>query len=145
MISAVTDPLLHLRVTGALLAVIAAAHLFVPAHLRWRDELRTLSLVNRQIFEVHTAFIVLLLVLLSTLLLTMADALLEATRLSRALLGGLAIFWGLRMLAQWFYYSPAIWHGDRFRTVMHYTFSAAWIYMTATFAAALLHTMRLGR
>jgi hypothetical protein len=139
------DLLLHLRATGALLAVIAAVHLFVPTHLRWHDELPGLSLVNRQIFEVHTAFIVLLLVLLSTLLLTMGDALLEATRLSRALLLGLTIFWGLRMLAQWFYYSPAIWRGDRFRTVVHYGFSAVWIYMTATFAAALLHTMNVGR
>jgi hypothetical protein len=41
------------------------------------------------------------------------------------------------MLVQWFYYSPAVWRGNRFNTTMHCVFSAAWVYMTTTFAAAL--------
>jgi hypothetical protein len=96
-----------------------------------------LSLVNRQIFEVHTLFIVLVLALSSVLLLTSSDALVAPSRLSRALLLGLTIFWGLRMLMQWFYYSPAIWRGDRFNTAAHCVFSTVWIYLTTTFAVAL--------
>ena len=38
---------------------------------------------------------------------------------------------------QWFFYSPAIWRGHRFNTVMHGVFSVAWVYVTAVFAAAL--------
>jgi hypothetical protein len=41
------------------------------------------------------------------------------------------------MLMQWFFYSPAIWRGHRFNTVMHAVFSITWVYVTATFAAAL--------
>jgi len=63
--------------------------------------------------------------------------LLEPTRLARAVLIGLTVFWGLRLLMQFFFYSPRIWRGDRFYTVMHYVFSAAWLYVTAVFAAAL--------
>jgi hypothetical protein len=56
--------------------------------------------------------------------------------LSRAVTG-LTIFWSLRMLMRWFYYSPEVWRGNRFNTVTHYLFSGAWVYVTATFAAAL--------
>jgi hypothetical protein len=129
--------LLHLRIVGVLMAWLVGVNLFVPKICRWREELERLSLLNRQIFQVHGLFIVLTLGLFSALLLTTADALLEPTRLSRAMLTGLTIFWGLRMLMQWFFYSPEIWRGHRFNTVMHYLFSALWIYVTGVFATAL--------
>ena len=134
--------LLHLRVAGVLLTLLVLVHAFVPARLRWREELPRLSLVNRQIFEVHTIFIVLVLGMTAALLLTSGDALLEPSRLSRALLAGLTIFWALRMCMQWCYYSPAIWRGDRFNTVAHGVFSAVWVYLTATFGAALWSSVR---
>jgi len=127
----------HLRVIGVLMAALVVVNLFVPGRFRWRDEMARLSLVNRQIFQAHTIFIVLTVAMFSALLLTSADALVEPTRLSRAILAGLTLFWGLRMLMQWFFYSPAIWRGDRFNTLMHGVFSIAWVYITATFATAL--------
>ena len=135
--------LVHLRVTGVLLALLVIVHAFVPGRLRWREELSRLSLVNQQIFEVHTLFIVLVLALSSALLLTSSDALLVPSRLSRALLFGLTVFWGLRMLMQWCYYSPAVWRGNRFNTVAHCLFSGVWVYLTGTFAAALWRNLSL--
>jgi hypothetical protein len=67
----------------------------------------------------------------------LGDALLEPTRLSRAILGGLTLFWGLRLIMQWAFYSPAIWRGHRFNTVVHYVFSAMWVYITGVFGVAL--------
>lgn len=128
--------LTHLRVVGVIMALLVVVNLFVPGRLRWREELARVSLVNRQIFQVHTIFIVLILAMFAVLLLTAADALLEPTRLSRLVLGGLTIFWGLRMLTQWFYYSPVVWRGDRFNTAMHGLFSVAWVYVTAVLGAA---------
>jgi hypothetical protein len=129
--------LFHLRAVGLLMALLVVVNLLVPARLGWRDEFARLSLVNRQIVQVHSLFIVLIVALFAGLLLTAADALLEPTRLSRIVLAGLTIFWATRMLVQWFFYSPRIWRGDRFRTVMHCVFSGAWVYVTMTFAAAL--------
>jgi hypothetical protein len=129
--------LFNLRLVGVLMAGLVVLNIFVPRRFRWREELSRVSLLNRQIFEVHAIFLVLTLGLISALLLTSADALLERTRLARALLTGLTVFWGLRMLAQWFYYSPAVWRGNRFHTAMHYAFSAMWIYVTSVFGAAL--------
>jgi hypothetical protein len=128
--------LFNLRAVGVFLAALAVMNLFVPRHLRWREELARLSLVNKQIFEVHAIFIVLVLAMFAVLLLSSSEALLEPTRLSRLLLGGLTIFWGLRMLVQWFYYSPATWRGNPMRTALHYGFSVAWIYLTAVFGIA---------
>ena len=42
---------------------------------------------------------------------------------------------------QWFFYSPEVWRGNRFNTVMHYVFSATWIYVVTTFAAALWNNL----
>lgn len=129
--------LFNLRLVGVLMAGLVVLNLFVPGRFHWREELSRVSLLNRQIFEVHAIFLVLTLGLISALLLTSADALLERTRLARALLIGLTIFWGLRLVAQWFYYSPAVWRGNRFHTAMHITFSAMWIYVTSVFGTAL--------
>jgi hypothetical protein len=128
---------LHLRLVGVVMAALVVVNLFVPRRFRWREEMARLSLVNRQIFQAHSFFIILMLALFSALLLTSADALLEPTRLGRAILAGLTVFWGLRMLAQWFFYSPAIWRGHRFNAVMHGVFSVTWVYVSAVFATAL--------
>ena len=126
----------HLRVTGLLMAGLVVLNLFVPRRFGWREELARVSLVNRQIWQVHTIFLIVTLALFSALLLTSADALVEPTRLARAILLGLTLFWGLRMLMQWFYYSPALWRGHRFNTAMHVLFSLLWVYVTAVFGVA---------
>src|SRR5262245_58811182 len=129
--------LIHLRIVGLVMAALVVVNLFVPRRFHWREELARLSLLNRQIFQVHSVFLVLTLALFSALLLTSSDALLEPSRLSRAILFGLTVFWGLRMVMQWWFYSPAIWRGHRFNTVMHYVFSVTWVYLTFVFGAAL--------
>jgi hypothetical protein len=127
----------NLRAAGVIMALLAAVNLVVPVRLRWRQEMARLSLLNRQIFQAHSIFLVLTLAMMSALLLTSADALLVPGPLSRALLLGLTIFWGLRMLMQWWFYSPDTWRGNRFNTAMHVVFSATWIYLTAVFGIVL--------
>ena len=127
----------NLRPVGVVMAALVAVNLVVPIRYRWREETARLSLLNRQIFQAHAVFLVLTLALFSVLLVGYADALVEPTRLSRAVLAGLTMFWGLRMLMQWFFYSPAIWRGHRFNTVMHGIFSATWVYVTTICGLAL--------
>ena len=131
----------HLRVVGVLMAALVFVNLAVPVRFHWREEMARLSLVNRQIFQAHAVFLVLLLALIAALLLTSAASLLEPTRLSRAVLAGLTIFWGLRMVMQWAFYSPALWRGDRLHTVAHWGFSVLWVYVTTVFATALWRTL----
>lgn len=126
----------HLQAGGVLIAALVVVNLFVPSRFHWREEMARLSLVNRQIFQVHSVFLVLTLGLFSALLLTCAPALVEPTRLTRAVLAGLTIFWGLRMVMQWGFYSSELWRGHRFNTVVHCVFSVMWIYLTSVFAVA---------
>jgi hypothetical protein len=133
--------LVHLRIVGVVMACLVVVNVCVPKRFHWREEMARLSLLNRQIFQAHAVFLVLTLALISALLLTCGEALLEPTRLSRAILIGLTIFWTLRMVMQWGFYSPKIWRGHRFNTVMHYLFSAIWIYVSTVFAAALWTTL----
>ena len=133
---------LHFRLVGVLMAWLVAVNLIVPGLYRWREELSRVSLLNRQIFQAHNVFLILSLALLSVLLLGAPESLLEPTRLSRAVLSGLTIVWALRMLMQWFFYSPEIWRGHRFNSAMHCVFSAIWVYVTAVFGLALWTVVR---
>jgi hypothetical protein len=129
--------LLNLRLVGLMMAGLAVLNLFVPKRFHWEEELARLSLLNRQIFQIHSVFLLLVLGMFAALLLVCGRDLLEPTRLARTVLTGLTVFWVLRMLAQWFFYSPDIWRGDRFKTLVHGVFSVAWVYVSAVFATAL--------
>lgn len=132
------DPDWHLRIAGALQIVLALLHLAFPKRFQWKEELARLSPLNRQIFHVHTFFICVVLVMIGALSLFAADALLEPTRLSRLVLGGIATFWGLRLLCQWFVYDASLWRGQRFNTAMHVLFSLLWLYLTSVYLGVLL-------
>ena len=132
-----TSAILHLHMAGFILALLVVVNVFVPARYGWKADMAKLSLLNRQIFQVHSIFIILLLALLSVLLLGYAPNLLKPDPLSRAILAGLTIFWSLRLYMQFFFYSPRIWRGKRFETVMHAVFSATWLYLVGVFAISL--------
>lgn len=128
----------HLRAAGLLQLALAALHLHFPERFRWREELARLSLLNRQIFLVHTLFVCLVLVLFGSLSLFAAPELLQPSRLARLVSGGIAAFWAVRLLVQWFVYDPQLWRGDRLNTIIHVLCSALWTYLTAVYGVAAL-------
>jgi hypothetical protein len=128
---------LQLRLVGALLLGVAALGVAVHRHFRWGDEIQRLTLLTRQVFLIHSAFVTVVLAMLGAMLLTVAPALLAPGPLPRAVLIGLIVMWSARLLAQWFFYDPSLWRGDRFRTFMHVLFSVLYAYFVATFALAL--------
>ena len=126
-----------LRLAGLALLGLFVLNFFVPARFKWADELPRLSLINRRIFQVHAVFIAFILLLSGLLLVLLPHELTTPTPLARAVLGGLAAFWALRLWMQWFMYDRELWHGKRFETAMHYAFSGLWVFLTATFAVTL--------
>jgi hypothetical protein len=125
------------RAAGALLLGLAVLNVFVPRRFNWKAELARVSPLNRQIFSVHAGFIVLILLLMGVLSAFYGEALLAPSPLSRLVLGGLALFWLVRLFTQWFVYDASLWRGHRFNTAMHILFSIFWLYLTAVYAAAL--------
>ena len=127
---------LPIRIAGGLQIALSLLHTVFPAKFQWREELARLSLINRQLFQVHTLFIALLVLLLGVLSLFFAPALLSSGRLSRLVLSGISFFWFARLLAQFFLYSPVLWRGNRFRTAVHILFSMLWAYLAAVYGMA---------
>jgi hypothetical protein len=127
-----------LRIGGIFLLGLFVLNFFVPKRFNWAEELPRLSLLNRRIMQVHAIFIALLLLMMGLLLITMPRALIAPEPLARAVTGGLAVFWGLRLWMQWFLYDAELWRGKKFETATHVAFSGLWIFLTATLFAAFL-------
>lgn len=128
---------LHLQIAGILQWLLASLHLVFPRRFGWREDLAKLSLLNRQIFIVHCIFICLVLSLFGGLSLFCAPLLLAKHALAAAVLSGLFVFWAVRLFVQWFVYSPELWRGHRFNTIMHWLFTGLWLYYVAVYGAAL--------
>ena len=127
----------YLRVAGALQIGLAMAHVFFPRRFNWKEELSRLSLLNRQIFLVHTAFISFVLLMFGGLSLFAPKTLLHSGQLSRLVLGGLAGFWGVRLIFQWFVYDRKLWRGNSFNTFIHFLFTGLWAYLAGVYAISL--------
>ncbi len=126
---------IHFKIVGILLMILAIVHIFFPKYFNWKDELKSLSLINRQMMEVHTFFIALT-VFLMGLLSFMATTDLLQTQLGKTISLGLGIFWAFRLVFQIFVYSPKLWKGKTFETAMHILFLLLWIYLTGIFLCA---------
>jgi hypothetical protein len=71
-------------------------------------------------------------VLLGILFFTSSQELVE-TNLGKKICLGLGVFWGLRAVFQFFVYSPKLWRGKTFETIIHIVFSILWLYLTSIF------------
>lgn len=130
------DLAFHLRAAGVLLLALALFHGVMPKRFGWREEMKNVSLLSRQIFYVHTFFIALTVGLMGVLSLFYAEELLKPSPLARGVLGGLSIFWLLRLAFQFFVYDASLWRGQAFETRIHWLFSALWFYLAIVFSWA---------
>ncbi|PSL29030.1 hypothetical protein CLV42_107176 [Chitinophaga ginsengisoli] len=112
--------------------VLAFSHVVFPGYFNWREELKPLSLINRQIMTIHTFFIALAVFLLGLLCLTSGNELIN-TRFGRRISLGMGVFWIIRLFIQFFGYSSALWKGERFETIVHIVFSLLFGYMSIVF------------
>ncbi len=123
---------LHLKIIGVLLIVLSLVHVIFPKRFGWKNELKSLQLLNRQLMYVHTFFVALVVFLMGILCLTSANELVE-TNLGRKVAFGLWVFWTLRLIFQFFVYSTDLWRGKKFETAVHVVFSLFWIYLSMVF------------
>jgi len=122
----------HLKITGILLMTLAFIHLFFPRYFNWREALRPLNLINRQMMLVHVFFIALTVFMMGVLCLMHTEDLIT-TGMGKTISLGLGIFWIIRLLIQFFGYSSELWRGKMFETTVHVVFSLLWIYFSAVF------------
>jgi hypothetical protein len=123
---------IHLKIIGILLIGLALAHVIFPKYFNWKDELRPLSLINKQMMLVHTFFVALTVLLMGILCLASITDLIVTT-LGKKICFGFGLFWSIRLFIQFFGYSKALWKGKIFETVVHIIFSLLWTYLSVVF------------
>jgi len=123
---------IHLRIAGVLLIALAFIHVIFPKYFNWKQELSSLSMMNRQMMYVHSFFIAFVVFLMGVLCLVSSNEL-TGTILGRQVSLGFGIFWTVRLIVQFFGYSSKIWKGKKFETTVHILFSLLWIYLSSVF------------
>jgi hypothetical protein len=123
---------IHLKIIGVLLMALALVHIIFPKYFNWRKELKLLSLINHEMMIVHTFFVAFTVFLMGLLSLTSSSDLIE-THLGKKIALGFGIFWGIRLLIQFFGYSTKLWKGKTFETIMHILFSVLWVYLCVVY------------
>ena len=129
-----------LQAAGVGQIALALAHAAFPKRLQWPEETARMSPVNRQIFWVHTYFVVLTVLLMGVLSLFYARALLTPSPLTHPILAGYVIFWSFRLFCQFFVYKSDLWRGKRLETFVHVLFTFLWSGLTALYAVAFWAT-----
>jgi hypothetical protein len=123
---------LHLKIIGYTLVILAFIHAIFPKYFNWKEELASLSLINKQMMEVHTFFVAFTVFLIGLLCISSTNDLINSSLGQRICLG-FSVFWGIRFLFQFFVYSPKLWKGKTFETTIHILASIFWAYLTIVF------------
>ncbi|MFD7709788.1 hypothetical protein ACFV6E_07285 [Streptomyces sp. NPDC059785] len=131
----------QLRLVGLALIVMGLVHTALPRIMNWPADLRASSLLTRQVSYAHLVFIALTCALLGTLPLAFAPDLLTGAPLPTFLLCAQTLFWGLRWIMEFAYFSPRLWYGNRLRTGGHAGLAVLWTWVTGVFATASLHVL----
>lgn len=114
------DSLLCIAAAGQLF--IAILGLNIARMLDWREPIARMPVLVREVFQVHTYFIALTCAIFGTLTWRFAaDIALPAHEMIRWFAGSVGLFWGIRSVMQWTYYSSSHWRGLPMKTLAHWT------------------------
>jgi hypothetical protein len=107
-----------IQIAGAVQLAIGLANLPLASRLQYRKNLAGASEIVRQVFYVHAAYIVLVVLGFAALSLLFPTELVSGRPLGRFLSTFLAIFWLLRVPIQLFYYPVEIRRQNRLADVI---------------------------
>jgi hypothetical protein len=122
-----------LWLAGLVQVAIASVNLFLPAKLKYRENLSRVSPIIRQIFVVHSVYIVGVVLLFAVLTFGFAGELASGHGLGRFLASAIAIFWLFRAPVQLLYYDATLRKENRWGDI---AFTGAALFLTATYGAA---------
>lgn len=113
---------------------IAFANVFLPRKLNYRENLSRISPIIRQIFIVHSFYIVGVVLLFVAVTLGFAGELAGGHGLGRFLAAAIAIFWLVRAPLQLIYYDASLRKENRWGDI---AFTAAALYLAGAYGAAV--------
>ena len=126
-----------LWIAGFVQLAIALANFVLPRKLNYRENLARLAPMVRQIFIVHSGYIVGIVVLFAAITFGFAPELAGGRGLGRFLAASIAVFWACRLPLQVFYYDSELRRRNRASDV---AITVALLFLVVTYgAAALVH------
>jgi hypothetical protein len=125
--------LLLLWLAGFVQIAIASTIFFLPRKLKYQENLERVAPIIRQVFVVHSVYIVGVLLLFAALTLGFAPDMASGHGLGRFLAAGIAVFWLFRAPVQLLYYDASLRRTNRLGDV---AFTAAAIFLTVAYGAA---------
>ena len=127
--------LLLLWVAGFVQVAIASANFVLPTKLNYRENLSRVSPIIRQIFVVHSVYIVGVVLFFAVMTFGFARELASGHGLGRFLAASIAVFWLLRAPVQLWYYDAKLRKQNRWGDL---ALTTAALFLTATYGAASL-------
>lgn len=130
---------LFLWLAGFMQIRIAGANLFIPKKLNYQENLSRVAPIIRQIFVVHSVYIVGVVLLFAVVTFGFAAELASGRGLGRFLAAAMALFWLCRAPVQLLYYDASLRRTNRAGDV---AFTLAALFLSTTYgAAALAHVL----
>ena len=109
-----------LSIAAAAQLAIAVLNLFLVRIMKWEEPVVRMPQLVREVFHVHAWFITITLVIFGVVTIRFAGELAAGTNeLGRWLAAGIGIFWFIRWVMQFFFYSSSHWRGKRAETAVH--------------------------
>jgi len=122
-----------LWIAGFVQVAIAAANFILPRKLKYSENLSLVSPIIRQIFVVHSIYIVGVVLLFAGLTFGFAGELTSGRGLGRFLAAAIAVFWLLRAPIQLLYYDATLRKENRWGDV---ALTVGALFLAATYGAA---------
>jgi len=127
------DLLQLLWLAGLVQVAIAFTNLFLPAKLKYRENLSRVAPIIRQIFVVHSVYIVGVVLLFAAVTFGFAGELASGHGLGRFLAAAIALFWLFRAPVQLLYYDAALRKQNRWGDI---AFTACALFLAVAYGAA---------
>ncbi|MGA8223877.1 MAG: hypothetical protein WB780_19670 [Candidatus Acidiferrales bacterium] len=124
-----------LWVAGTVQVAIALANFFLSGKLKYRENLARVEPIIRQIFLVHSRYIVGIVLLFAAVTFGFTTELASGHGLGRFLAASMAIFWFCRVPLQLFYYDPGLRRANRAGDA---AMTLALLFLAATYTTAAL-------
>jgi hypothetical protein len=131
--------LFFLWMAGAVQLVICAANFVLPRRLKYRENLSRVSPIIRQVFFVHSAYIVGVVALFAAATFFFSAELTSGHGLGRFLAAAIALFWLCRVPVQMFYYDAELRRSHRAGDI---AYMAAALFLGTVYGAAALSQAR---
>jgi hypothetical protein len=124
-----------LWIAGLIQLAMVAANIYLPRKLKYRENLAEVTPMFRQIFIVHAAYIVGVVLLFAVLTLTFGAELASGRGLGRFLAVAMCAFWLCRVPLQLLYFDSALRRANRLGDT---AMTAALVFLAATYGAAAI-------